>query len=105
MGVEVIEVASNEQGRVDARAAANALGERRLTRVLIEGGGEVTAAFLRANLVDRVSAFQAGLLLGADGRSAVAPIGLQKLGFAPRFTLVSSRIVGGDVLETWHRAA
>ncbi|MCW5733887.1 MAG: bifunctional diaminohydroxyphosphoribosylaminopyrimidine deaminase/5-amino-6-(5-phosphoribosylamino)uracil reductase RibD [Enhydrobacter sp.] len=105
LGVEVIEVASNEQGKIDAQAAAAALGERRLTRVLIEGGGEVAAAFLRANLVDRLSAFRAGLLLGGDGRSAVAPIGLERLGFAPRFTLVSSRSVGGDMLETWHRAA
>lgn len=105
MGVDVIEVAFNEQGRVDVRAAANALGERGLTRVLIEGGGEVAAAFLRASLVDRVTAFQAGLLLGADGRSAVAPIGLQVLDSAPRLILASSRIVGGDMLETWHRGA
>jgi diaminohydroxyphosphoribosylaminopyrimidine deaminase/5-amino-6-(5-phosphoribosylamino)uracil reductase len=104
-GVEVIEVASNEQGRVDARAAARALGDRRLTRVLIEGGGEVAATFLAADLVDRVTSCQAGLLLGADSRSAVGPLALQKLGFAPRFTLVRTRIAGGDVLETWHRAA
>jgi len=104
-GVEVIEVASNAQGRVDVLAAAKVLGERRLTRVLIEGGGQVAGAFLRAGLVDRVSAYQAGLMLGADGRSAVADLALQKLGFAPRFRLVSSRPVGGDMLETWHRAA
>jgi len=104
-GVEVIEVASDEQGRVDAPAAARALGDRRLTRVLIEGGGEVAATFLRADLVDRITSYRAGLLLGADSRSAVGPLALQKLGFAPRFTLVSSRIVAGDTLETWHRAA
>ncbi|HTE35958.1 MAG TPA: bifunctional diaminohydroxyphosphoribosylaminopyrimidine deaminase/5-amino-6-(5-phosphoribosylamino)uracil reductase RibD [Reyranella sp.] len=104
-GVEVIEVASNEQGRVDARAAARALGDRRLTRVLIEGGGEVAATFLTADLVDRVTSYQAGLLLGADSRSAVGPLALQELGFARRFTLVCSRIAGGDVMETWHRAA
>ena len=104
-GVEVIEVASNEQGRVDARAAARALGDRRLTRVLIEGGGEVAATFLKADLVDRITSYQAGVILGADSRSAVGPLALQMLGFAPRFALVSSRHVGGDVLETWHRAA
>jgi diaminohydroxyphosphoribosylaminopyrimidine deaminase/5-amino-6-(5-phosphoribosylamino)uracil reductase len=104
-GVEVIEVAANEQGRVDIRAAAEALGQRRLLRVLIEGGGEVAAAFLKADLVDRVTSYQAGILLGADSRSAVAAIGLQKLGFAPRFSLISNRVVGGDVVETWHREA
>ena len=104
-GVEVIEVASNEQGRVDVRAAAGALGDRRLTRVLIEGGGDVAATFLTADLVDRVTSYRAGLLLGADSRSAVGPLELQKLGFARRFNLVCSRIAGGDVVETWHRAA
>ena len=104
-GVQVIEVASNEQGRVDIAAASRALGERRLTRVLVEGGGQVAAAFLKAGLVDRLTSYQAGLLMGADSRSAVAPLGLEKLGFAPRFTLVSSRALGGDVVETWHRAA
>jgi len=104
-GVEVIEVASNEQGRVDVRAAARALGDRRLTRVLIEGGGEVAATFLRADLVDRVTSYRAGLLLGADSRSAVGPLALQKLGFARRFTLICTQIAGGDIVETWHRAA
>jgi diaminohydroxyphosphoribosylaminopyrimidine deaminase/5-amino-6-(5-phosphoribosylamino)uracil reductase len=104
-GVQVIEVASNEQGRVDIAAASRALGERRLTRVLVEGGGEVAAAFLKAGLVDRLTSYQAGLLMGADSRSAIAPLGLEKLGFAPRFTLVSSRALDGDVVETWHRAA
>ncbi len=67
-------------------AAARALGERRLTRVLIEGGGEVAAAFLKADLVDRVTSYQAGLLLGADSRSAVGALALQRLDFAPRLT-------------------
>jgi len=104
-GVEVIEVGSNAQGRVDVAAVAQELGRRKLTRVLIEGGGEVAAAFLGAGLVDRVTSYRAGLLLGADSRSAVAPLGLQKLGFAPRFRLMSARQLAGDVVETWHRAA
>jgi diaminohydroxyphosphoribosylaminopyrimidine deaminase/5-amino-6-(5-phosphoribosylamino)uracil reductase len=104
-GVEVIEIASDEQGRVDVAAAARALGERQLTAVLVEGGGEVAAAFLKAGLVDRVTAYRAGVLLGADSRSAVAALGVEKLGFAPRFSLVSTRSLGGDVVETWHRAA
>jgi diaminohydroxyphosphoribosylaminopyrimidine deaminase/5-amino-6-(5-phosphoribosylamino)uracil reductase len=104
-GVEVIEVAADADGRVDIAAAVRVLGERRLTRVLIEGGGVIAAAFLKAGLVDRVTSYQAGLLLGADSRSAVAPLGLEKLGSAPRFRLVSSRSLNGDAVETWHREA
>ena len=104
-GVQVIEVGSNVQGRVDVAAVAQELGRRKLTRILVEGGGEVASAFLGAGLIDRVTSYQAGLLLGADSRSAVGPLSLEKLGFAPRFRLVSSRLLAGDVVETWHRAA
>ncbi len=104
-GVEIIEVASGPDGRVDVAAAAQELGKRQLTRVLIEGGGQVAAAFLKAGLIDRLSIYRGGRALGADGRSAVGPLELHKLDFAPRFSLISSRVVGGDTLETWHRGA
>ncbi len=103
--VDVIEVAADPGGRVDIAAAARELGKRGLTRVLIEGGGAVAAAFLKANLVDRLSLYHGGRALGADSRSAVGPLGLRKLDFAPRFSLVSSRVVGADTLETWRRGA
>ena len=74
-GVEIIEVAAAGDGRVDAAAAAQALGQRGLTRVLVEGGGQVAAAFLKADLVDRITSYRAGLVLGADGRSAVGALG------------------------------
>lgn len=103
-GVEIMQTAADDAGRVDVAAAARELGNRQLTRVLIEGGGQVAAAFLKAGLVDRLSIYRGGLTLGADGRSAVGPLGLQKLDFAPRFSAISSRVMGGDTLETWRRA-
>ncbi|MFI5001133.1 MAG: dihydrofolate reductase family protein, partial [Reyranellales bacterium] len=66
-------------------------------------GGEVAAALLKANLVDRLTTYSGGLLMGGDSRSAVGDLALARLDFAPRFRLVSSRAVGGDTLETWHR--
>lgn len=104
-GVEIIEVAATGNGRVDVAAAAQALGQRGLTRVLVEGGGQVAAAFLKARLVDRITSYRAGLVLGADGRSAVGELGFDRLDFAPRFKLVSSRKVQGDTVESWTRGA
>jgi diaminohydroxyphosphoribosylaminopyrimidine deaminase/5-amino-6-(5-phosphoribosylamino)uracil reductase len=104
-GVEIVEVSATVDGRVDVAAAARALGERGLTRVLVEGGGAIAAAFLKAGLVDRVSSYRAGLFLGGDSRSAVGPLGLDRVDFAPRFTLVSRRAIGVDTLETWRRAS
>jgi diaminohydroxyphosphoribosylaminopyrimidine deaminase/5-amino-6-(5-phosphoribosylamino)uracil reductase len=99
-GVEIVRVAA-----VDVALAAKALGARGLTRVLVEGGGEVAAALVQADMVDRISLYRAGIILGGDSRSAVADLGLGKVGSAPRFVLESQRIVGPDTLETWHRAA
>ena len=104
-GVEIIEVEATPQGRVDIAAAARALGARGLTRVVVEGGGTIAAAFLKAGLVDRVSSYRAGLFLGGDSRSAVAPLGIDGLDFAPRFALVSTRTIGGDTLETWRKVS
>jgi diaminohydroxyphosphoribosylaminopyrimidine deaminase/5-amino-6-(5-phosphoribosylamino)uracil reductase len=104
-GVEVIEVAAAGDGRVDVVAAAQALGRRGLTRVLVEGGGQVAAAFLKAGLIDRITSYRAGLVLGADGRSAVGELGFNRLDFAPRFRLVSVRPLQGDTVESWTREA
>ena len=99
-GVEVIRVAE-----MNVASMAKALGGRGLTRVLIEGGGEVAASFLKGGLVDRLSIYRAGVVLGGDSRSAVADLGLDKIGFAPRFALESVRTVGADTLESWRRGA
>ncbi len=102
-GINVIEASACGEGRVDVAAVAKTLGELGYSSVLIEGGGQVAAAFLRAGLVDRISSYRAGIVLGEDSRSAVGPLAIDRLDFARRFRLVSSRIVGTDTLETWHR--
>ncbi|MDP1749137.1 MAG: bifunctional diaminohydroxyphosphoribosylaminopyrimidine deaminase/5-amino-6-(5-phosphoribosylamino)uracil reductase RibD [Reyranella sp.] len=102
-GINVIEAPARGEGRVDVVAVAKALGEFGYSSVLIEGGGQVAAAFLRAGLVDRITSYRAGIVLGEDSRSAVGALAIGQLDFAPRFRLVSSRIVGTDTLETWHR--
>jgi diaminohydroxyphosphoribosylaminopyrimidine deaminase/5-amino-6-(5-phosphoribosylamino)uracil reductase len=103
LGVEIVEVEGDGDGRSDVLAAARALGARGLTRVLVEGGGQVAAAFLRAGLVDGISSYRAGLVLGGDSRSAVGGLHFARLGSAPRFRLVSARPLQGDTLETWRR--
>lgn len=105
LGVEIFEVDSGSDGRIDIPAAAQALGVRGLTRVLVEGGGQVAASFLKAGLVDGISSYRAGLVLGGDSRSAVGGLEFARLGSAPRFRLVSARQLQGDTLETWRREA
>ena len=60
-------------GRVDLGALLSDLFGREVRAVLVEGGGEVHAAFLDAGLVDRVAVYTAPLLVG--GRHATAVVG------------------------------
>lgn len=54
--------------------------------VLVEGGQSVLSAFVAADLVDEIFAYQAPVILGA-GRSGIADIGVTTLHQAPRFEL------------------
>ena len=100
-GVEVIAADPDPAGRIDLAGALRLLGERGLTRLLVEGGGELAASLLRAGLVDRLVWLHAPLLLGGDGVPAIAALGLDRLSEAPGFELVSSERVGADTVSTF----
>lgn len=101
-GVELAEVAAGPGG-LDPDAVGRALGDRGLTRVLVEGGAAVAASFLRAGLVDRIHWYRAGLVIGGDGLAAVGPLGVAALAATPRYVRQAMRELGQDVLETWGR--
>ncbi len=103
-GVEVFRLAAAADGHLVPADVLKGLAARGITRVLLEGGGRLAAAFLRANLVDRVVRFGAGSVIGGDGIAAVAAFGLEKLGEAPRFVRMALEPCDEDVLETWGRA-
>lgn len=92
------------RGQLDLAAALAALGEAGLTRVFCEGGGALAASLLSEGLVDELVGFTAGLALGAEGRPALAAMGVSRLSEAPRFELIEARAVGGDVMHHWRRA-
>jgi diaminohydroxyphosphoribosylaminopyrimidine deaminase / 5-amino-6-(5-phosphoribosylamino)uracil reductase len=98
-GVEVALVARGLDG-VDLDAALAHLAEVGVQRLMVEGGGKVAASFLAADAVDALEWFRAPLLLGADGRPAVAELGLGQLAQAPRFTRLAFREVGSDLWES-----
>jgi diaminohydroxyphosphoribosylaminopyrimidine deaminase/5-amino-6-(5-phosphoribosylamino)uracil reductase len=101
-GVEVIELPAGGRN-ADIGAALRLLGERGLTRVLVEGGGEIATALLRARLADRVVWFRAPSVIGADGRPATGDLGVGRLDQAPVLISEGIESVGADVLETFRR--
>jgi diaminohydroxyphosphoribosylaminopyrimidine deaminase/5-amino-6-(5-phosphoribosylamino)uracil reductase len=100
-GVVVISTPLDDAGRINLPQALGRLGERGLTRLLVEGGGRLAAALLQAGLVDRLVWFHAPLALGAGGIAAVGGLGSDRLADAPRFTRVSSEPIGADVLSVF----
>lgn len=80
------------------------LGARGLTRILCEGGGDLAARLLRADVVDQIVSYNAGLMLGGDARAAIGPLGLRRLSDAPHFRLTETRRIGADLMQIWHRA-
>lgn len=71
--------------------------------LLVEGGAGAAAAFLAADLVDRLLVYRAPILIGA-GKGAVGDIGLAALADAhDRWRAVETRALGSDRLEVYER--
>lgn len=91
-GGELVQLHTHDPAEVLAALAA-----REVRHVLVEGGPTLTAAFLRAGLVDEVYAYQAPVLLGA-GVNVVGDLGVRSLADAVRLKPVSTQVLGPDVL-------
>jgi diaminohydroxyphosphoribosylaminopyrimidine deaminase/5-amino-6-(5-phosphoribosylamino)uracil reductase len=98
-GVEVI-VLPDTAGPKEILAA---LGGRGLTRLLIEGGAQVAAAFLAADAIDRIVWMRAPGILGGDALAAIGELGLDRLAAMRRFDLRAAQIIQGECLETYDR--
>ncbi len=71
--------------------------------LFVEGGAGAAAAFLSADLVDRLLIYTAPIIVGA-GRSAIDDIGLTDLGAAHgRWRLADTRVLGSDTLSVYER--
>ena len=91
-------VIGGDDGRVDLRALMATLGERDITSVLVEGGGAVLGALFDLNLVDKVVAFVAPVIIGGkDAISPVGGVGIADMQDALRLRDVEVRRFGEDV--------
>lgn len=102
-GVHVIEVEEATDGYPDPSAMFRSLADAGLTRVLVEGGGHLSAALIRADMVDRLRWFRSAGVMGGDGLPVVAAYGVDELSMMRRFRRVGLRNAGDDILECYIR--
>ncbi len=102
IGAKLIKIPGSTAG-VDLTAAMTALNAAGLTRILVEGGGQLAAALLRADLVDRIAWFHAPTVMGGDGWPAVQPFGTRTLDQMPRFRRDCTTPIGDDMLSEFTR--
>jgi len=96
-GVELLPAESLEE-------ALTALGERGVRSLLIEGGGRLAGALIRAELADRLYWVQAPLWLGERGVPAFGGIPSVPLAGVERWHPVERRALGDDTLLVLDRA-
>jgi diaminohydroxyphosphoribosylaminopyrimidine deaminase/5-amino-6-(5-phosphoribosylamino)uracil reductase len=101
VGVEVVQVARDARGRPELSAMLTELAKRKVTRLLVEGGATVHAAFLDRGLADRLEIFTAPIIFGAAGHGSIDALAALTLEEAPRFRRISQRQVGIDLLESY----
>jgi diaminohydroxyphosphoribosylaminopyrimidine deaminase/5-amino-6-(5-phosphoribosylamino)uracil reductase len=103
-GVEARHVPAAGEGRLDLKAVLESLTADGVTRVLVEGGPTIAAAFLAADLVDEVVIGRGTEALGPRGRKPLGSRGLEALADTARWQLSDERMIGDDRL-TVYRAA
>jgi diaminohydroxyphosphoribosylaminopyrimidine deaminase/5-amino-6-(5-phosphoribosylamino)uracil reductase len=102
-GVRVLQVDALGEDRPDLETVVRRLTGEGLSRLFVEGGGQVAASFLRCGLVDAIEWFRAPMLIGGEGRPAVGALAIAALAKAPHFRRTEVREVGADLWERYER--
>ena len=94
-GVEIVEIATRN-GEIAPAAILAALRERRLARVLIEGGAHTVSRFIAAGCLDRLHVMVAPIMLGA-GQTGVTLKPIDRADQALRAPM-RAHLIGEEVL-------
>jgi len=93
---ELIVVAGDESGQVDLPAALEALYQRGIRSLMVEGGASVITAFLRAGLADAIVLTVAPVLIG--GYKALGRLCDGEMTSFPRISRLSSQQLENELI-------
>ncbi|CAN5896694.1 bifunctional diaminohydroxyphosphoribosylaminopyrimidine deaminase/5-amino-6-(5-phosphoribosylamino)uracil reductase RibD [soil metagenome] len=103
MGVDVVVMPVNDEG-LDLDAVLGDLGQRGVRGVLVEGGGETAASFIRDGLVDKLTVFYAPRIIGAEGVPMVGKMRLERMADATGLAVSDVELIDGDLAVTFYPA-
>ncbi|OYW68208.1 MAG: riboflavin biosynthesis protein RibD [Bosea sp. 12-68-7] len=90
-------------GSISLPELLNSAQRAGISSLMVEGGGQLAAAFMRAGLVDRIEWFRAPIILGGDARPCLGGMALANLASAPTYERTSVREIGPDLWESYER--
>lgn len=102
-GADVARAATTD-GKLDLTNVLELLARRGITRLMVESGPILAAAFLRADLVDEAVLFRSPKRIGPGGLDALDGMPLSALTQSQRLKAVGSETLGADTVETFERA-
>ncbi len=97
MGIEVLTVPPDAEGRVDIGVLMKMLAERRISSVLVEGGAAAITSFLRLGLADKLVVFIAPRVLG-KGTDSVGELNITEISKALKLTYERVYRSGVDIV-------
>ena len=98
-GAQVIPCPKIKNGRLDLKYALKKLGKRKITSILLEGGGETIAGAVEARVADKAVFFIAPMIIG--GKQALTPVegeGCENLTQVVNLIDVKYERIGDDIM-------
>jgi diaminohydroxyphosphoribosylaminopyrimidine deaminase/5-amino-6-(5-phosphoribosylamino)uracil reductase len=96
-GVQLVELPTDDSGRIDISALLDHLGDRGVAALLVEGGATVHGSFFDADLVDEIYFFVAPLVIGGEAPAAISGLGVANLDLARHYHYEDIRHHGTDL--------
>jgi len=97
MGIEVLTVPEDERGFIDLPHLLEAVGQKGISSILVEGGAETITSLLRQNLADRLVVIVAPKLMGR-GIEAVGELDIKDVAGTLKLTFEKVYRSGEDVV-------
>ncbi len=97
MGIEILMVEEDKEGKVDPEELLKKLGQRDFSSILVEGGATLITSFIRQKLADRFVVILGPKIMG-KGIDAVGDLGISAVEGALKLSFVRTYRSGEDLI-------